>query len=70
MSATPSSCVADKKYFDYVLKKITCTKFRSVANSFGNIIKPAIAREEVNGTFWFFDPKIGWQFKRVQISVD
>jgi hypothetical protein len=36
----------------------------------GNVVKQAIPREEVNGTFWFFDPKIGWQFNRLQISLD
>lgn len=44
--------------------------YPEIRNSFGNIIKPAIAREERNGTFWFFDPKIGWQFKRLQVSLD
>ena len=36
----------------------------------GNVVKKAIPREEVSGSFWFFDPKIGWQFKRLQISLD
>ena len=44
--------------------------YPEIKNSFGNVIKPAIAREEVNGNFWFFDPKIGWQLKRLQISLD
>jgi len=44
--------------------------YPEIRNSFGDVIKPAIPREEVNGNFWFFDPKIGWQFKRLQISLD
>jgi hypothetical protein len=41
--------------------------YPDVYSDAGNLIKPAIPREEVNGNFWFFDPKIGWQFNRAQI---
>lgn len=44
--------------------------YPEVRSAVGDLVKPAIPREEVNGTFWFFDPKIGWQFKRLQISAD
>jgi hypothetical protein len=41
--------------------------YPEVISDVGNVIKPAIPREEVNGNFWFFDPKIGWQFNRTQV---
>lgn len=44
--------------------------YPEIRNSFGNVVKEAIPREEENGSFWFFDPKIGWQLKRLQISID
>jgi hypothetical protein len=42
--------------------------YPEVKSSTGNVIKPEIQREETNGSFWFFDPKIGWQFKRWQVN--
>jgi hypothetical protein len=35
----------------------------------GNVVKPAIPRTEFDGTYGFFTPTIGWQFKWVQISA-
>ena len=60
----------------FILFKGGIAGFWSVTPAYPSIvvndieIKKAIAREEVNGNFWFFDPKIGWQFKRLQISLD
>lgn len=44
--------------------------YPEITSTAGDIVKQAIPREEVNGSLWFFDPKIGWQFKRLQISLD
>ena len=44
--------------------------YPEIRNSFGNVVKKAIPREELSGSFWSFDPKIGWQFNRLQISLD
>ena len=44
--------------------------YPEVINNAGIKTKDAIPREEVNGNYWFFDPKIGWQFKRIQLSLD
>lgn len=44
--------------------------YPEVKSTAGDVVKEAIPREEENGNFWFFDPKIGWQLKRLQISVD
>lgn len=35
----------------------------------GNVVKEAVSRSEFNGSYGFFTPAIGWQFKRLQISV-
>jgi len=44
--------------------------YPEVRSSAGDLVKQEILREERNGSFWFFDPKIGWQFDRLQISAD
>lgn len=60
----------------FILFKGGVAQFWSVTPAYpeivvnGNVVKQAIPREEVNGSFWFFDPKIGWQFNRLQISLD
>lgn len=35
----------------------------------GNVVKEAIPSEDFDGTFSFFTPSIGWQFKRASISL-
>ena len=35
----------------------------------GNVVKEAIPRKETNGSFGFFTPKIGWQFKHLQLTL-
>jgi hypothetical protein len=42
--------------------------YPEIKSDAGNVVKEAIPREEKNGSFWFFDPKIGWQFKRWQVN--
>jgi len=35
----------------------------------GNVVKPAIAREEYDGVYNFITPTVGWQFERFQIRA-
>jgi hypothetical protein len=35
----------------------------------GNVVKEAVPKSKFNGSYGFFTPSIGWQFKRSQISL-